>query len=109
MEQATGGTFTIAATVNGQTETTGSLAYDANAAEVENALNNLAGVSVTVTGAGTQGDPWIITGLPSSVTTNDNALTGTNPATRDCRRAADVVEQRQWRHLHHHRVHRQQS
>ena len=74
---ATGGTFTLSLTVNGQVVTTGPIAYNASAAGVQTALDNLAGVQAAVTGSGTQADPWLIggTGL-SSFTTDDSLLTG---------------------------------
>ncbi|MGA7499958.1 MAG: hypothetical protein WBX00_24775 [Isosphaeraceae bacterium] len=74
---ATGGQFTLSTTVNGQTVTSGPIDYNASAAEVQTALNNLAGVQAAVTGSGTQADPWLIggTGL-SSLTTDDSLLTG---------------------------------
>ena len=74
---ATGGTFTLSLTVNGQVVTTGPIAYNASAADVQMALDNLAGVQAAVTGSGTQADPWLIggTGL-SSFTTDDSLLTG---------------------------------
>ena len=70
---ASGGTFTISATVNGSTETTGAIAYNASATSVQTALNKLAGVQVTVTGAGTAADPWLIAGTGySSLASNDS-------------------------------------
>jgi hypothetical protein len=58
---ATGGTFTL--TANGQ-ETTGAIPFDAPASWIEIALESLDSVtSVTVTGAGTSADPWVITFL----------------------------------------------
>ena len=76
-KSATGGTFTLSLTVNGQVVTTGPIAYNASAAGVQTALDNLAGVQAAVTGSGTQADPWLIggTGL-SSFTTDDSLLTG---------------------------------
>ncbi len=72
---AEGGTFTITATENGTPETTGSLAYNAGSGAVQTALNMLAGVQVTVTGAGTAGSPWVIIGTGvSSLATNDAGL-----------------------------------
>ena len=59
---ASGGTFTITATENGTAETTGPVAYNAAAGTLQTALNMLAGVQVTVTGAGTTASPWVITG-----------------------------------------------
>ena len=55
---ASGGTFTL--TVAGQT--TSGIAFDANSATVDTAVQALSTVTATtVTGAGTTGDPWIIT------------------------------------------------
>ncbi len=57
---ATGGTFTL--TYDGQT--TSGIAYDANAALIKTRLEAISTItSVTVTGAGTSGDPWIVTFL----------------------------------------------
>ena len=72
---AAGGSFTISATVNGQVVTTGPIAYNASAATIQAALSPLLGGTLTVTGSGTQADPWLITatGL-SSLTTNDSLL-----------------------------------
>ena len=73
---ATGGTFTITATVDDTPETTGTLAYNASSSAVQTALNTLAGVQVTVTGAGTGANPWVITGTGvSNLATNDAGLT----------------------------------
>ena len=72
---AGGGTFTITATVNGTAETTGALAYNATAGTLQTALNTLAGVQATVTGAGTSANPWVITGTGvSNLATNDAGL-----------------------------------
>ena len=69
---ASGGNFTISATVNGMTETTGTLNYNASASSVQNALNALAGVQVAVTGAGTAANPWLISGTGfASLAAND--------------------------------------
>ena len=74
---ATGGTFTASVLVGFViTETTGAIAYDATASALAAALNNLTGVSVSVTGAGTATDPWVISGLFSALTTNDSGLAG---------------------------------
>ena len=76
---ATGGTFTISANVNGTTETTGSLDYDASASAVDAALNVLGGVSVTVLGSGTTSDPWVIIGTGiSSLYTKDSFSSGSS-------------------------------
>ncbi len=76
---ADGGTFTITATAGGTAETTGSLAYNAGSGAVQTALNMLAGVQVTVTGAGTAGDPWVIIGTGvSNLATNDAGLSFQN-------------------------------
>ncbi len=72
---ASGGMFTITATVNGTAETTGTLAYNADSGAVQTALNTLAGVQVTVTGAGTAVNPWVIIGTGvSNLATNDAGL-----------------------------------
>jgi hypothetical protein len=55
---ASGGTWTL--TAGGQTS--GTIAVDANAATVEAAVEGITGITAaTVTGAGTTGDPWVIT------------------------------------------------
>ncbi len=72
---ASGGTFTITATENGTAETTGPVAYNAAAGALQTALNMLAGVQATVTGAGTAASPWVITGTGvSDLATNDAGL-----------------------------------
>jgi len=73
---ASGGTFTISVSINGKTQTTAPLAYNANGAVLQAALNSLAGVNVAVTGSGTQGDPWLISGLTATITVNDSGLVG---------------------------------
>ncbi len=78
---ATGGTFTISANVNGATETTVSLPYNATASVVQAALKPLAGVSVTVLGTGTTSDPWVIIGTGiSSLSTTDSLSGGSSTA-----------------------------
>ncbi len=78
---ATGGTFTIAATVNNATETTGAIDYNATAASVASALNKLAGVQVSVTGAGTAADPWLIIGTGFTSLATDDSFTGNGSST----------------------------
>ena len=74
---ATGGTFTLSAIVNAQTETTGPIAYNATAAAIQAALNSLAGVQASVTGSGTQTDPWLLSGTGLTfLSTNGGQLTG---------------------------------
>ena len=71
---ASGGTFTISATVNGSNEKSGAIVYNASATSVASALNKLAGVQVSVTGAGTGADPWLIVGTGfSSLEPNDSS------------------------------------
>lgn len=75
---ATGDTFDL--TWNGQTET--GIAYNANAAAITSALEGLSNApEVTVTGAGTSGDPWLVTfdsplGNVAEMTADDTNLTG---------------------------------
>src|SRR5436190_22212389 len=61
----TGGTFTVTYTSqDGRTETTYGIAYNANAAAVQTALETLANVSagdVTVSGGPGPGTPWVVT------------------------------------------------
>ena len=82
---STGGTYTL--TVSGQT--TAAIAFDAAASAVKSALELLSTVTtVTVTGTGTVGDPWVCTfddpiqsldvsGDGSSLTGGDQTLTVT--------------------------------
>ena len=57
LDNATGGTFTL--TFRGHT--TGTIAYNASAGTVATALEALATVDdVTVTGSGTEADPWVV-------------------------------------------------
>ncbi|HEV3312574.1 MAG TPA: hypothetical protein VG815_18835, partial [Chloroflexota bacterium] len=73
---AGGGVFTITATVNGKAETTGNIAWNADALDVQSALNSLNGVNVSVSGSGTTANPWLIKGLSGvTLTTNDSLLT----------------------------------
>lgn len=74
---ASGGTFTM--TVDGQT--TAATAYNASAATIVTRLEALSNVTdVSVTGAGTAGDPWVIRwhgpGDPGTFTVDDTSLTG---------------------------------
>ena len=74
---ATGGSFTISVSVNGQTETTGSIPFNANSASVQAALDQLPEVNVYVTGSGPPNDPWVISGTGlSALATNDSQLIG---------------------------------
>jgi len=67
---ATGGTFTLTVTnALGQSATTAPLAFNSTATDIATALNTLTnsvGTSLvsglTVTGAGTTGNPWVVTG-----------------------------------------------
>jgi len=61
--RATSGTFVLEVTIGDTPVQTPALAWNATAAEVQSALNALAGVAVTVTGAGTFASPWTIVGL----------------------------------------------
>ena len=63
---ATGGTFTLTVTVNGTPETTAAINYDADAADLQAALDDLQGVSAQVVNAGP--DAWIISGAVVAVT-----------------------------------------
>ena len=74
---ATGGSFTLSTTVNGQTVTSAPIAFNATAGVMQTALAPLLGGTLTVTGSGTQADPWLIsaTGL-GPLTANDSKLTG---------------------------------
>ncbi len=75
---ASGGTFTITATVNGGTsQTTGTppLNWNASAVQVQAALDQLTGVSVSVTGVGTPANPWIIVGTNNVTLSTTDSLT----------------------------------
>ncbi len=69
---ATSGTFTLTVTVNGTPETTGPIAYNADASVVQTALNKLNGVSAQVVNAGPD-NAWIISGAVVNYT---DSLTG---------------------------------
>ena len=63
---ATAGSFTFSVTLAGGTGTavsTWALDWNASAADVEDALNAIPGVQVTVTGTGVVSAPWTISGL----------------------------------------------
>lgn len=57
---AQGGTFTISIVGPEGTVTTDGLAYDISAEGLSDAISALAGLAATVTGGGTQSDPWVI-------------------------------------------------
>ena len=76
----TGGTFTASFAGQGPTS---AIAYNASAATLKTALETMTTITdVTVTGAGTIGDPWVITFVDPGgenldlITTNDANLTG---------------------------------
>lgn len=76
---ASGGTFTL--TFSGQS--TAAIDYNASAAIVESALEALTNITdVSVTGAGTGGDPWVVTFVDpgkqnvAEMTADDTNLTG---------------------------------
>lgn len=80
---ATGGTFTISFDGQGPTA---AIAFNAAASVLETELELFSNIDdVTVTGAGTVGDPWIITFLRpgksniAQITANDTNLTGGTP------------------------------
>ncbi len=80
---ATGGNFTVL--FDGQE--TGNLAYNISSGDLDTALQGLSNITaVTVTGAGTSGDKWIITFTDpggqnvAEITTNDTNLTGGTPS-----------------------------
>lgn len=77
---ATGGTFTVSFDGQGPS---GNLAYDVSAANLKTALELFSNItSVTVTGAGTFGDPWLVTFTDpgaedvAMITADDGNLTG---------------------------------
>ena len=80
---ASGGTFTFAVKVKGlHTEVTAAIDRNANAAAITSAIELLTTITgIGVTGAGTSGDPWIITfddpgGEVVDITADDANLTG---------------------------------
>lgn len=85
LDNATGGTFTL--TFRGHT--TGTIAYNASAGTVTTALEALNTIDdVTVTGAGTEADPWIVEFKGDNagqnvdqLTANIEGLTGTSDPT----------------------------
>lgn len=84
---STTGDFTISFTDPLGTYTTNAIAYNAANTTVETELEALAGINaVTVTGAGTSGDPWVITfdnpaGDVNQITTDDAGMDGTSTIT----------------------------
>lgn len=68
---ATSGTFTVTLNVNGQSQTTGPIAFDATPTELVTALNALPQVRASVFGAGTLDNPWQITTGYQSIQTGD--------------------------------------
>ncbi|MEY4566007.1 MAG: hypothetical protein RLY14_977, partial [Planctomycetota bacterium] len=76
---ANSGSFALKLTApNGSQKTTASIAWNASATDIENAINALAltGVSVQVTGSGQDSSPWVIEGLNAdAVTTAASSLT----------------------------------
>lgn len=76
---ATGGNFTISLGGDGPS---GNIPYNDNGSTIETELEGFASITaVTVTGAGTAGNPWVITfddpvGPLAELTTNDAGLTG---------------------------------
>ena len=58
---ATGGTFVLNLTVNGQPKTTSSISYNASSSSLAAAILTASGLTVTVTGSGTTQAPWVIT------------------------------------------------
>ncbi|MFM8223841.1 MAG: hypothetical protein ACKOJF_33485, partial [Planctomycetaceae bacterium] len=77
---ATGGTFTLTVSnVLGQSATTAALPYNGTASQIQSALNALSIVGagdLTVTGVGTQANPWAVSGdSVASLTANSSQLT----------------------------------
>ena len=69
---ANSGSFALTITApNGSQKTTASIAWNASATDIENAINALAltGVSVQVTGSGKDSTPWVIEGLSTNAVT----------------------------------------
>lgn len=85
----TGGTFTITAAVNGSTQTTASIAYNAAASAVQSALaalTNIGSSNVACTGGPLPGSAVTVTfqgqlaGQTVTLTTTDSLTGGTSPA-----------------------------
>ncbi|MFM8219379.1 MAG: hypothetical protein ACKOJF_10715, partial [Planctomycetaceae bacterium] len=55
-------TFTLTVTTPQQTSTTAPLAYNISAADLQAALDGLTGLQTSVSGQGTNSDPWVIFG-----------------------------------------------
>ena len=68
---ATGGSFVVTLDVNGQSVSTAPLSFNATAAQVEAALNAIGQVGASVTGSGTQNNPWLIVSVYQSIQTGD--------------------------------------
>lgn len=94
---ANSGSFALTITApNGSQKTTASIAWNASATDIENAINALAltGVSVQVTGSGQGSTPWVIEGLnANAVTTAGSSLTqnGVPVALHVTEAAANIV------------------
>lgn len=97
---STTGTFTI--TYSGPpaftNETTNAIAYNAAPSVIKSELEAFNGVNqVTVTGAGTSGDPWLITfdnpaGNVNQITTNDAGMDGTSTIATDVAGTSTLLE-----------------
>ena len=68
---ASGGTFTLTLTASNASVTTDPIEYDASAAEVQSAIQNLGGVNSQVTGVGTSDDPWVLMASSQPFETGD--------------------------------------
>ena len=74
----TGGTFTLTFNAN----TTTSISYDAEPAEVQSALEGLAGIGIgDVQVTGTGGGPWVVEFIGSLAGANQNQMTGSSSLT----------------------------
>ena len=79
---ADSGTFTLTITNprTGTTSTTGTIAWDADAATVASAISSSSGISVDVLGSGSIQSPWLINGVGAEQleVNSDKLLRGTN-------------------------------
>jgi hypothetical protein len=82
--------------------TSGNIAYNANASTVETAVEGITGVTAaTVTGAGTTGDPWIITlndPAGALVTSGSGALLTPSDTLTVTETTAGADEDVKWQH-----------
>ncbi len=85
-------------TITFQSETTAAIPWDETAANLETALELLSNINdVSVTGAGTSGDPWLIVfdnpaGNVDEITTNDAGMNGSSTIATDTAGTSTVLD-----------------